>query len=126
MKTLIQYLAVAAGGSLGAVARMFVASLCGRMFETTFPVGTFVINISGSFFLGWFLAVIGGRIMVSDTTRLAVAVGFVGAYTTFSTYMYESDALIAKGAGLKAASNLVGSVVLGLVAVRVGAWLGAR
>src|SRR5438105_2602212 len=112
MKASVQYLAVALGGSLGAMARFFIATTCARLFGTAFPIGTFVINISGSLFLGWFLALIGGRAMVSDTTRLAVAVGFVGAYTTFSTYMYESNALIEDGSGLKATTNLVGSVVV--------------
>src|SRR5689334_2486390 len=126
MKTLVQYLAVAAGGSLGAVARLAVSTVSARLFGTAFPIGTFIINITGSLFLGWFLAVIGGRMMVSDTTRLAVAVGFVGAYTTFSTYMYESNQLIADGAHIKAMANLIGSVIVGLLAVRVGIWLGAR
>jgi CrcB protein len=58
--------------------------------------------------------------------RLAVAVGFVGAYTTFSTFAYESNALLEDGAGIKALANMLGSVVLGLVAVRLGIWLGGR
>jgi CrcB protein len=120
MKTLIQYLAVAVGGSLGAMARLGVATLCGRLFGTGFPTGTFIINISGSFFLGWFIASFRGRGIVSDTTYLAIATGFVGAYTTFSTYMFESHSLMTEGAWLKALLNVVGSVVLGLLAV----WLG--
>jgi CrcB protein len=123
-QTLIQYLAIGAAGALGAMFRYFVANVCGRVFSTTFPVGTFVINITGSLLLGWFLAAIRDRAAVSDTLRLAVAVGFVGAYTTFSTFAFESNALLEDGAGLKAMGNLVGSVVLGLVAVRLGIWLG--
>ena len=126
MKTLIQYFAVALGGSLGAMARLLVSSTSARLFGTAFPVGTFVINISGSFILGCFLALISNRMTVSDTTRLAVAVGFVGAYTTFSTYVYESNALLDAGAGMKAALNLVGSVVVGLFAVRLGILVGSR
>jgi len=126
MKTLWQYLAVGLGGSLGAMARLLVATTCARFFGTAFPTGTFVINISGSWFLGFFLALIGGRFMVSDTTRLAVAVGFVGAYTTFSTYMFESSSLLEQGSGIKATVNLLGSLVVGLIAVRVGIWMGAR
>ncbi|MDB5290146.1 MAG: camphor resistance protein CrcB, partial [Phycisphaerales bacterium] len=75
MKILGQYLAVAGAGALGAVARLFIATVCNRKFGSSFPYGTFVINISGSLFLGWFLTVIGTRIVVSDTTRLAIAVG---------------------------------------------------
>ena len=126
MKVLVNVLAVAAGGSLGAVARLGVATLCARLFGTAFPIGTFVINISGSFALGYFLAVITDRTIVSDATRLAIAVGFIGSYTTFSTYMFESDALARDGAWIKAAANLIGSVIVGLLAVRVGMWAGAR
>ncbi|MDB5356219.1 MAG: CrcB protein [Phycisphaerales bacterium] len=123
MKILVQYLAVAGAGAFGAVARLFVATACNRKFGPSFPYGTFVINISGSLFLGWFLTVIGTRIVVSDTTRLAIAVGFVGAYTTFSTYMWESNGLLQEGAGVKAMANLFGSLFVGLLAVRAGIWL---
>jgi CrcB protein len=126
MKMLIQYLAVAVGGSLGAMARLAVASACGRLFGTAFPTGTFVINISGSLFLGWFLTIIDSRVIVSDVTRVGIAVGFVGAYTTFSTYMFESMALLENGSGIKAMVNLVGSVIVGLAAVRAGMWLGGH
>ena len=126
MKTAVQYLAVAGAGALGAVTRLFISRLCGVLFGTSFPVGTFVINITGSFFLGWFSTVIGNRLVISDTTRLAVAVGFVGAYTTFSTFMYESSSLLKDGAQLTAMANLVGSMVVGLLAVWAGIWLGGR
>jgi fluoride exporter len=120
MKVLVNYLAVGGAGCVGAVARYAVATLCARFFGTAFPIGTFVINISGSFFLGWFLTLVGGRLQVSDVTRLAIVVGFTGAYTTFSTFEYESYALLEQGSGLKAIFNLLGSVMIGLVAVRLG------
>ncbi|HMB95028.1 MAG TPA: CrcB family protein, partial [Tepidisphaeraceae bacterium] len=85
MNTLIQYLAVGLAGFLGAMARFAVARVCGRAFATQFPVGTMVINLSGALFLGWFLTFVGARANISDTMRLAIATGFVGAYTTFST-----------------------------------------
>ena len=124
MELLTRYLAVGAAGSAGAILRLMVSTLCGRLFGTAFPIGTFVINISGSLFLGWFLTVISERFVVSDTFRLAVAVGFVGAYTTFSTFAYESSSLLQDGSGLKAMINMFGSLFLGLLAVRVGIWLG--
>jgi fluoride exporter len=124
MQLLMRYLAVGAAGACGSILRLMVSTFCGRFLGTAFPVGTFVINISGSLFLGWFLTVISQRVVVSDTFRLAVAVGFVGAYTTFSTFAYESNALIEDGSGIKAAANLVGSLLVGLLAVRVGIWLG--
>jgi fluoride exporter len=126
MKLLIQYLSVAGAGALGAVARLFVGSICGAIFGDKFPVGTFVINISGSLLLGWFLAFAQQRTGISDTIRLAIAVGFVGAYTTFSTFMAESNSLMEIGATARAITYLVGSLAIGLIAVRFGLWLGAR
>jgi CrcB protein len=126
MKTLINYLAVGGAGCLGSMLRYFVATACARFFGTAFPIGTFVINIGGSFFLGWFLTVIGTRVAVSDTTRLAIAVGFTGAFTTFSTLMYESNSLIEDGSEMKAIFNLMGSLLIGLMAVRLGMALASR
>ncbi len=85
-----------------------------------------LINLSGSFFLGWFLTFVGNRVVVSEMVKLAIAVGFVGAYTTFSTYMYESDRMMQEGASLRATLYLGGSLVLGLLAVRMGVILGRQ
>jgi fluoride exporter len=114
------FIAIGFAASLGAMLRYAVATACGRLFVTKFPVGTFLINMSASLFLGWFLTFIEHRVSVSDTVRLAVAVGFVGTYSTFSTFAYESNALLGEGLGMKALIYLVGSVVGGLVAVRLG------
>ena len=126
MKVLIQYLAVAAAGSLGAVTRLAVGSACARAFGTAFPAGTMLINLTGSFVLGWFMTVATRRADVSDTLRLAVAVGFVGAYTTFSTLAYDSSTMLTRGEFAKATLNLAGSVALGLLAVRLGVYVGSR
>lgn len=115
---LLRCLAVGAAGFVGAVARFLVAILFGR-FTGRFPVGTLVINITGSLFLGWFLTYAGSR-NLSDMVKLSIGVGFVGAYTTFSTYMYDSNKLLEDGSGIKAMVNLIGSLVLGLLAVRLG------
>jgi CrcB protein len=116
-----RYLAVGCAGFLGAIARVAVATLFGRM-NVRFPIGTLVINVTGSLFLGWFLTYVGMR-NISDTTRLAIGAGFVGAYTTFSTFMYESTRLADEGAGIQATVNLIGSLILGLLAVRCGMML---
>jgi fluoride exporter len=126
MKYLMQYLAIAAGGAVGSMARFFVGNYCGRHFKTDFPVGTLVINLTGSFFLGWFLTFVANRLIGHDNFKLAVATGFVGAYTTFSTYMYESARLLKDGATEKAMTNLLGSMILGMVAVWAGMRLAAR
>jgi CrcB protein len=114
----MRYLAVGLAGFVGACARVFVATLFGRL-GYRFPWGTLFINVTGSLFLGWFLTYATGR-QVSDTTRLAIGAGFVGAFTTFSTFMYESNTLAGEGAGLEAIMNLLGSLVLGILAVRLG------
>jgi CrcB protein len=119
VKLLLQYLAVGSAGFVGAITRVAVATLFGRL-NIQFPLGTLFINVSGSLFLGWFFTLTTGRYPVSDTTRLAIGAGFVGAYTTFSTFMVESNALAEKGAGLEAILNLLLSLLLGLLAVRLG------
>jgi CrcB protein len=84
-----------------------------------FPLGTLVINVTGSLLLGWFFAH-ATKHQLSDATRVIIGTGFVGAYTTFSTYMYESNSLLTEGAGIKACLNLFGSMFLGIAAVRLG------
>jgi fluoride exporter len=117
---LVPYLAVGLAGSAGSILRYVVGTVSGRIFGTGFPVGTFIINITGCLILGWFMETIRYRMVVADTVRLAVAVGFVGAYTTFSTFCYESNSLLSDGSEIKALVNLIGSVVVGLIAVRLG------
>ncbi len=118
-----EYLAIGCGGFIGTMARFFV----GQLFSSSpFPVGTMLINLSGSLFLGWFATVAGNRFPMPEDMRLAVAVGFVGAYTTFSTYMLESNRMLEDGAGWRAMFYILGSVILGLLAVRLGVILGHR
>jgi CrcB protein len=118
--TLFQYLAIAAAGAFGAVSRFWVALACERAFGRGFPAATLFVNLTGTFFLGFFIAALPSR---SDTLRLALATGFLGAYTTFSTFMYESNALL-HGHPIKAILNLFGSILLGLLAIRLGLQLG--
>ncbi len=113
-----RYFAIGVAGFVGTIARFVVATLFGRL-NFRFPIGTLFINVTGSLFLGWFLAHIALR-NVSDTTRLAIAVGFCGGYTTFSTFMYESNKLADDGAGLQAVINLFGSLILGILGFRLG------
>jgi CrcB protein len=122
---LTPYLAIGVAASFGAITRYVVGVVCGRFFGTGFPVGTFVINITACVLIGWFLTIAGSR-GVSDTVRLAVAVGFIGTYSTFSTFAYEGSSLLEEGAGIKAFVYLLGSVIGGLVAVRLGIALAGR
>jgi CrcB protein len=111
---------VAAGGALGAALRYYLGgTLLARVAEP-FPTATFVINVTGSFVVGFFLTVVTERAHLSPHWRLAVAVGFVGAYTTFSTFEYETAKLMEEGELTRALLNVLLSVVAGLLAV----WLG--
>lgn len=125
MKFLSRYLMIGTAGFIGAITRVVVATLFGRL-GWRFPLGTLFINVSGSMFLGWFLTVATERYSLSDTIRLSIGAGFVGAYTTFSTFMFESNRLVDDGAGLEAILNLLVSLMLGLLAVRLGIILGHR
>jgi CrcB protein len=121
MTTLMPYLLVGVGGFIGANARFVVARIVGAMFETKFPLGTFVINVSGSFLLGILGTVVALKVMpTSESMRLALGVGFLGAYTTFSTFEFETHALFDDGSWLTATTNLFASLFIGLLAVRAG------
>ena len=121
MAALMPYLLVGLGGFIGANARFVVARLVGAMFETRFPLGTFVINISGSFLLGVLGTIVGQKVMPNaEAMRLALGAGFLGAFTTFSTFEFETHALFDDGSWLTATTNMFASLFVGLLAVRAG------
>ncbi|HEY1879063.1 MAG TPA: fluoride efflux transporter CrcB [Caulobacteraceae bacterium] len=116
------YLWIALGGALGSVARYGGSSLVAGLFGQTFPFGTLVVNITGSFVIGLFATLTGpdGRMMVSGDFRQFVAIGLCGGYTTFSSFSYQTLTLAQDGQYLRAGLNVIASVALCLVAV----WLG--
>jgi fluoride exporter len=121
MSSLMPYVLVGGGGFIGAIARFLVARWVGVLVETRFPLGTFAINISGSFLLGVIGTIAAEKVVAnSDAIRLALGVGFLGAYTTFSTFEFETHALFEDGSWLTATTNMFASLFIGLVAVRVG------
>jgi len=121
METLAPYLWVGIGGFLGANARYLVATVAQKLLGAGFPYGTFFINVSGSFLLGVVLTALGQRALAhSNEIRLAATVGFLGAYTTFSTFEYECHSLFDDREWALAFTNMFGSLFLGLVALRVG------
>jgi len=113
-------LIIGIGGFLGAVARYAVALWIGRQWISSFPMGTFIINVSGSFLIGLLMALFTERFLVSPQWRLLLVVGFLGAYTTFSTFEYETGALLKDGEWLMAMLNVVLSVVAGFIALKLG------
>lgn len=129
MARLIPYVLVGLGGCLGANARYVVARGVVAVLDTRFPLATFIINVSGSFLLGVLGAVIAQKVTPqSEAMRLALGVGFLGGFTTFSTFEFETHALLGDGSWFLAAVNICASVLVGLFAVRAGivvarAWL---
>ncbi|MDE3113368.1 MAG: fluoride efflux transporter CrcB [Chloroflexota bacterium] len=116
-------LLVGLGGFGGAVLRYVVDGwIAGR--GSAFPFGTLAVNVTGSLALGLLFALTIERAVVPASVRAPVMVGFIGAYTTFSTYMLESWRLLEDGSWTLAITNLVGSVILGLVSVAAGLALG--
>jgi CrcB protein len=124
---LLQIGLVAMGSACGGLTRWGVGTAAARWLGTGLPYGTFFINVAGSFFLGWFSTVLAERMSLSehawlrpDDLRLMIAVGFTGAFTTFSTFEWEANGLIRDGEMLTGMGYMVASVVLGLLAVRLG------
>jgi CrcB protein len=115
-----QYGLIGLGGALGALCRYFVTVwMQARVPNSTFPWGTFVINATGSLILGFVSTLLLERVLNHPNWRPFFTIGFVGAYTTFSTFEYETARL---GASWQALGNLIGSVVVGYGCV----WLGIR
>jgi CrcB protein len=121
------YLAVAAGGALGTVARYALSGVVANAFGQTFPWGTLIINVAGSFVIGFFGALSGpdGRLLVSGTTRQFVMIGLCGGFTTFSSFSLQTLNLMNDGEWLYAGANVLGSVALCLLFVWLGAMAGA-
>ncbi|MBF0473286.1 MAG: fluoride efflux transporter CrcB [Nitrospirae bacterium] len=117
---MINYLIIGSGGFIGAITRYALAVWIGQRWGRSFPLGTFIINVSGSFFIGLLMSLLTVRYMANPYWRLLLVVGFLGAYTTFSTFEYETGNLIKDGQILYAALNVILSVFLGFIALRLG------
>jgi CrcB protein len=120
----VVYLVIGIGGILGANARYWVTGWAAQRFGTVFPYGTFIINVSGAIFLGFLMAFLQDRAFIHPNYRLFFATGFCGAYTTFSTFTYESLVLLQNGSFLLAFVNLFGSLLVGMVGVFLGFLIG--
>lgn len=118
-----KYLLIALGGALGSMARFWVGSAVASRLGTKFPYGTFVINITACIIIGFFLTFLGRHVELSPAWRFLVPVGFIGAYSTFSTFEWETFANLQTGAFLIAGSYVVLSLILGLIGVWCGVLL---
>jgi len=115
-----KYLLIATGGALGSIARFWVGSTISGRLGTKFPYGTFVINITACVIIGFTLTYMSKRADLDPAWRYLVPVGIVGAYSTFSTYEWETLSTLRSGAFALGALYAVGSLVLGLAAVWAG------
>jgi fluoride exporter len=118
-----KYLWIALGGSLGALTRYWVGVTIASRLGTKFPYGTFVINITACVIIGFVLAFLGQHAELNPAWRFLIPIGFVGAYSTFSTFEWELFSSLETGGFLVAAVYLVSSIVLGLAAVWCGVFI---
>ena len=116
----MELILVALGGALGAVCRYLAGNAVSKAVGSALPWGTFLINLGGCFAMGLLMTVIVERELLPAAWRLFLCVGFLGGFTTFSSFGYEALMLLAEGNILAAAGYAGGSVVLGLVAAGVG------
>ena len=119
-----KFLLISAGAILGANARYWLGDWIAQRWGASFPFGTLIINVTGSLLLGLFMTLATERFLVDPRWRFFFAVGFLGAYTTFSTYSFESFNLLFKGQWIPGLLNLFGSTILGVLAVGLGVHLG--
>jgi CrcB protein len=116
-----KYFLIALGGALGSMARYWVGSTISGRFGVRFPWGTFVINLTACLLIGFTLTALGKRAGLNPAWRYLIPIGFIGAYSTFSTYEWETLSTLRSGAVLLAALYAGGSFFLGLLAT----WLGS-
>lgn len=119
-----KYLAIALGGALGSLMRFWVGSLVASRMGTRFWYGTFIINVTACVIIGFTLTFLGRRTDINPFWRFLVPIGFVGAYSTFSTFEWEIFSGLELGAILLSAVYLFASILLGLIGVWVGVIVG--
>ena len=117
---MIKYLMIATGGAVGSMLRFWVGGSVSDRLGSRFPYGTFAVNCTGSFLIGLIITLIAERANVNPNWRYLIGVGFIGGYTTFSAFEFETFQSMQEGKMLVASLNVILSVVIGLICV----WLG--
>jgi len=117
---LSRYVMIAVGGAIGAIARYQVAAMVQARVPVGFPYGTFLVNVSGCLIMGFVTPLLTARLVVHPNWRYLIPIGFIGAYTTFSTFELETFRAASEGAWPIAAANVVGSCVAGYLALWAG------
>lgn len=119
-----KFFLISTGAILGANLRYWLGDWAAQRLGASFPYGNLIINLSGSFVLGLFMTLVTERFLVEPRWRVMVAIGFLGSYTTFSSYTYESVNLIMSGQRILGLLNLFGSSFLGGLAALAGVFFG--
>lgn len=114
------------GAGMGGLLRYWIGGVVQHWFAHPFPLGTLTVNISGCFAMGFLATAIADEVVFQDEYRMIVLIGLLGGYTTFSTFSYETLALIREHDWTRAGLYVVGSVVLSLFAVWIGAMIAAK
>jgi fluoride exporter len=117
-------LLVAGAGAMGTLARYGLGSLVQRTFEGSFPWGTFAVNMAGSFLFGLIWTLAEDKMIISAESRLIFLTGFMGAFTTFSTLMFDTGDLLRDSEYLLAGANIFGQNITGILFLFAGFWLG--
>lgn len=117
-------LLIAFAGAIGSLSRYWLSGAVYRWFGSALPWGTWAVNILGSFLFGLVWVLCEERYLISVQTRTMLLVGFMGAFTTFSTYVFESSQMVIDGEWLRLAGNLAGQNIVGFAALFLGIFLG--
>lgn len=116
----MNFVIVALGAIFGANLRYILSRLTARLIGPVFPYGTLIINVSGSFIVGWFMIWTTERVLVDPRWRLLIVIGFCGGLTTFSSYAFETMAYFEQGQWTSMATNILANNLLSLLAVLAG------
>lgn len=121
---MVKFLNLIIGGAVGTVARYSLDGVVHKFAGTSFPYGTLVVNLSGCFILGLLAALLDNKFIFGPEARMLLLIGFCGAFTTFATFIFETDSLVKNGQVLHAFSNILVSIVLGYILFRAGSFIG--
>ncbi len=117
---LTNLLVIGLGGFVGAIARYLASSWVGQRWGRSFPLGTFTVNVLGCFIIGFAMSLFMEKILVPARWRAFLLIGFIGSFTTFSTFEYETAALFQDGEWFMATLNILLSVIIGFIALKIG------
>lgn len=120
----MKWVHLAIGGMAGTFARYAFGGFVQRLFGASFPYGTLIVNLTGCFAVGFFSVISEEKFLLGPNDRIFLMIGFCGAYTTFSTFILETSNLLKSGENLSALCNVMASVLLGFVVLKVGILIG--